>query len=139
MLFSETLLAETQEEHDWIEQTLKEIQDAIDGDDKKHPDWIKNLVEFGFLGFDYRWEGKELWIYAEESGVPEHVADFVCEFLKKFHKDRYWTMTWATTCSKPRVGEFDGGAVWVTADGVSWMNSSKWFERMKKRTKRTEL
>ena len=37
-------------------------------------------------------------------------------------------MTYARTCSKPRVGEFGGGAVFVTADEVKWENAYDFVE-----------
>ena len=37
--------------------------------------------------------------------------------------DQCWSLTYATTCSKPRLGEFGGGAVFVTADNIRWNNS----------------
>ena len=60
--------------------------------------------------------GRHLWVYAEESGSPDNVAWLVQKFLKKFRPDQCWSLTYSTTCSKPRVGEFGGGAVFVTAD-----------------------
>ena len=32
-------------------------------------------------------------------------------------------MTYATTCSKPRVGEFGGGVIVVTADEIEWLDA----------------
>ena len=42
----------------------------------------------------------------------------VQKFLKRFRPDQWWSLTYAATCSKPRVGEFGGGAVFVTADEI---------------------
>ena len=66
--------------------------------------------------------GRHLWVYAEESGNPDNVAWLVQKFLKKFRPDQCWSLTYATTCSKPRAGEFGGGAVFVTADAIMWQN-----------------
>ena len=50
-------------------------------------------------------------------GDPTHVAWLVRKFLARFRPDECWSLTFATTCSKPRAGEFGGGAVFVTARG----------------------
>jgi len=74
---------------------------------------------FDVLGFDFAFEEQEnvrsLWLYAESYGDPNHVAWLIQKFLKQFRPDRSWSLTYASTCSKPRVGEFGGGAVFVTA------------------------
>jgi hypothetical protein len=67
--------------------------------------------------------GRHLWIYAEEGGDVERVAHLVKKFLKKFRPGECWSLSYATTCSKPRVGEFGGGAVFVTADDVKWQST----------------
>jgi hypothetical protein len=81
----------------------------------------------GELGFDWSFDddvpngrNRDLWLYAEESGNPENAAEFVCKFLKRFRAGQSWSLTWATTCSKPRVGAFSGGAVFVTPDKIEW-------------------
>jgi hypothetical protein len=52
----------------------------------------------------------------------------VQKFLKKFRPDQCWSLTYATTCSKPRAGEFGGGAVFVTADEIKWQNAYDFIE-----------
>ncbi|NLX98614.1 MAG: hypothetical protein GXY83_20845 [Rhodopirellula sp.] len=66
-----------------------------------------------------RWK-RHLWIYADENGNPTHVVWLVRKFLKKFRPADSWSLTYSVTCSKPRVGEFSGGAVFVTADEIHW-------------------
>ena len=74
---------------------------------------------------------KDLWIYSEEYGSIEDIGEFVHAFLKKFRPDQCFTLTWADTCSKPRIGEFGGGAVFVTADDIEWMNTYQWVAEMR--------
>lgn len=69
-----------------------------------------------------------LWIYAEEAGEPEHFAAVLEAFLKKFRPTGILTFSWATTCSKMRVGEFSGGAAVVTGDGTKFMDAQSWAE-----------
>ena len=64
-----------------------------------------------------------MWLYAEEWGDVEHVACLVRQFLLRFRPDRCWSLTYSCTCSKLRVGEFGGGAVFVTADEVKYQHA----------------
>lgn len=118
MLFSEMLPLANKEEREWLQIEIEQIENMSEGEG---------------LGFDCKFENDGLWIYAEESGNVDAVAAFVQYFLKKFHPDKYWTMTWACTCSRPIIGEFDGGAVFVTARGISFNNSGAWLNKVKDR------
>jgi len=138
-IFSEMLVLKNQDERNWVQNVLFQLQAMFDEEEGEYPEWMETWKEFGYLGFDTEMQNDGLWIYAEESGNVDLVAEFVRAFLHRFYKDGFWKMTWACTCSKPRLGEFDGGAIFVTADSISWMNSSKWFSQMEKRTKRTEV
>jgi len=88
------------------------------------------------LGFEWSFSvdsdhggwGRHLWVYAEESGNPDNVVWLVQKFLKKFRPDQCSSLTYSTTCSKPRVGEFGGGAVFVTADEIKWQNAYGFIE-----------
>ena len=64
-------------------------------------------------------------------GNADNVAWLVQKFLKKFRPDQCWSLTYATTCSKPRVGEFGGGAVFVTADEIKWQNAYDFIEEQR--------
>lgn len=72
--------------------------------------------------------GRHLWLYAEESGCIDRAAHLVQKFLREFRPDQCWSLTYATTCSKPRVGEFGSGAVFVTAGDIKWHNSYEVIE-----------
>jgi hypothetical protein len=74
-------------------------------------------------GFQYQFMedeelGRHLWVYADEGGDPDRVAHLVQKFLRQFRPHEWWSLTYATTCSKLRLGEFSGGAVFVTADRI---------------------
>ena len=57
-------------------------------------------------------------LYTEESGDPDAVAKLVQQFLGRFRPSQFWSMTFAYTSSSPGVGDFGGGAVFVTAGGI---------------------
>jgi hypothetical protein len=74
-------------------------------------------------GFQYEFMedeelGRHLWVYADKGGDPDRVAHLVQKFLRQFRPHEWWSLTYATTCSKLRLGEFSGGARFVTADRI---------------------
>jgi hypothetical protein len=88
--------------------------------------------EFVLDDLDSRW-GHHLWLYTEEFGCVDRVAHLVQKFLRMFRPTDCWSLTYATTCSKPRVGEFGGGAVFVSANRINWINSHQWAESQRAR------
>jgi len=87
-------------------------------------------------GFSYRFSddphgewGRHLWLYTDESGDLERLAHLVQKFLRAFRPHQCWSLTYATTCSKPRVGEFGGGALFVTADNIRWHNADEFIQQ----------
>lgn len=70
--------------------------------------------------------GKGIWLHADESGDIERVAELVCEFQKRFAAEQPWTLEYAVWCSKPRIGEFGGGAVFCHRGEATFMNSGAW-------------
>lgn len=81
--------------------------------------------------FEYRIDSDEAWFYSEESFSIDNLAAVVQAFLMKFEPDEHWTMTWAATCSKPRAGEFGGGAMLVTAKRVVVKSTYELLREMK--------
>jgi|GEM_PF-5929575 len=47
--------------------------------------------------------------------------------LKHFQNDEVLGFTWASTCSKMRIDEFDGGGVVFAAKNAKWINSHSWM------------
>lgn len=153
--FSEIIPKLNPEEEAWLKEQLQPIrvfgqkeypEDAAPAElaDTK-PDWagVRFLRDSGdcdpdcdVLGFEYAFHddhepngwGRHLWVYAEESGNPENVAWLVQKFLKTFRPDQCWSLTYAAICSRPRVGEFGGGAIFVTADEIKWQNAYDFVE-----------
>lgn len=151
-IFSEMIGDITEEEEEWISRFLTSpedwdtpdiSQDDDEADDERFKDW---LVFHGFredgedLDMDvdcyypnFQWDlerrerkGKkvtELWLYAEEGFDLDHVINLVVELHKKFRPKGEFTLTWAEYCSKPRIGEFGGGAVAIYGTKVDWCSS----------------
>jgi hypothetical protein len=149
--FSEVIPRITPAEEQWLDEQLAVIY-VFDGEeyDEEHLPAGKALNEADYggcrafrdveggewgdeeAGFEYSFDtdeggpenwGRHLWIYAEEGGDVERVAHLVQKFLKKFRPEECWSLSYATTCSKPRVGEFGGGAVFVTAADIKWQST----------------
>ena len=80
----------------------------------------------------FEWEiidesGKRaLWLFAEESGDPHAVGRFVQAFLQRFRPNGSFSLTYAAYCEKPRLGEFGGGAIFVTATSTESFDSHEW-------------
>ena len=68
-------------------------------------------------GFREEVIGDTWHIYSEESGWPENVCKIIHQFLADNRPGTYVTFTWAETCSKPRPGEFGGGAAFISDTG----------------------
>jgi hypothetical protein len=127
--FSEMLEELTDEEMAWIEETctFEHVEQDEDEQPAKLPDWYNPDA----LGVDFtnhlNIQEKTFWMYSEgEGGNLDTLGAFVHEFILKFRPDAVFTLTWAETCSKPRVGEFGGGALVISREGVKAMNTHHW-------------
>lgn len=93
-------------------------------------------------GFSWNFDGVggkagSIIIYSEESGTPERLAFLVQKYLKRYNPQGHWGMTWCSRTDAPRIGEFGGGAVLVTANEQYWMNAHNWLEQVKKLVQQT--
>lgn len=138
--FSEVIPNLIPEEEAWLKQQLGLIA-VRDGEKREIPDWndeatagadwigprfLQDYEDYEPMGsgpdFEYQFDddgpsnwGRHLWVYGAEYGDPGQVAHLVQKLLKRFRRDQCWSLTYAQTCSKLRVSEFSGGAVFVTA------------------------
>ncbi len=148
--FSEVLPHLTAEEERWLRNQLEVVyvfgdHEHIEGSvpkglDAANADWYgcrawRDLEDYDPddaepVGFEFRFHdddapegwGRHLWLYAEEGAKLERVAHLVQRFLRQFRPRDCWSLTYATWCSKPSVGEFGGGAVFVTANEIQRQN-----------------
>jgi len=133
-LFSEVLPGLDVEQQAWVAKVLG-VEDGdvatltaagIDTTQIEAEDWP---------GFSWRLlddPAGDLLLFAEESGNVVHVAEFVRAFLARFRPAGWWQMTWADTCSKPRIGQFSGGGAFVTAAGVQFLTPEEWLDQQRK-------
>ncbi len=163
--FSEVLPNLTPDEEAWLKEQLQTVhvfgdrqyteEELPEGLDTTGADWFGIRAwadldprpdygdEFGFCcqfcdsESEEDW-GRHLWFYTEEWGYPELVAHLVQKFLKQFRPGDCWSLSYAVSCSKPRVGEFGGGAVFVTADGVEYSSDGDFLEKARKAFERAK-
>jgi hypothetical protein len=76
-------------------------------------------------------EGK-IWLHGDTVRV-ESVAALVQIAIHRFQPALKWGFEWAYTCSRPRPGEFGGGAAVVAADAIEWCCTSDWLREMARR------
>ena len=153
--FSEVVANLTEQEEAWLKDQLQPVrafgekeypEDAVPADlADTDADWsgVRFLrdkpdhdAQWDALGFEHGFHedhdtggwGRHLWLYAEDWGDASNVAWLVQKFLKQFRPNQCWSLTYSATCSKPRVGEFGGGAVFVTADTIQWQNAHDFIE-----------
>lgn len=125
--FSEVIDNLTDEEIVWWRSEIlriHEIQEKIESGE------IEDDLDDDSLCFEFELDAsrRRVWFHPDESGNPGAVADVVHRFLKETgRKDCFW-LNWAEYCSKPRIGEFGGGAIFVTAKGVEWHTTGDWIQ-----------
>tara|TARA_B100000497_G_C7623662_1_gene374753 strand:+ start:406 stop:831 length:426 start_codon:yes stop_codon:yes gene_type:complete len=72
-------------------------------------------------------EDDTVWIASEEGTDLEFLADVLQDYLQHNDPEGSIGFTWAETCSKLRVDEFGGGAVFITHDNQVWLNTHHWL------------
>jgi hypothetical protein len=116
--FSEIIPNITPEEAEWIREKREFLEDSESID---RPVMFEDEGGLGFY-LEVNEKEKEAWVYADEYGSIDCVAYFVQEFINEFRPFYIFSLTWAETCSKPRVSEFSGGWMVVTADNIKYGN-----------------
>ena len=109
----------------WLETKFDEI-------DKSNEDPSGEYICLGSTEIERRDDGAELWLYAEEGCDLDSLVDFLQSFLKENRPDSYLGFEWANTCSKMRLDEFSGGAVFITADKADWISTYDFLETKRK-------
>lgn len=62
-------------------------------------------------------DGASVWIHGD-NGIPDGVVDLVQLFFKQFRPKEFLPIEVAFHCSKPRVGEFGGAWIAISANEV---------------------
>lgn len=111
----------TAEEKRWLElQTAEECENR---------EWSPTDTDEQIPAFELEFHQEEPnggWtavFSSDEWGDPLDVAALVQAYLKRFHPDSTWWMTWADVCDKNRINAFGGGYVFVTAATIKLENT----------------
>ena len=134
--FSQVIENITDEERAWLIENTTSPEDRFSPEDEEAMhNWATELglpheecpywPDFGAIIED---DKQRLWIYSEESGNLDNVVILVQAFLEKFRPKEVFAMNWAATCSKPRVEEFGGGAIVVSAEEVQSITTFGWSQ-----------
>jgi hypothetical protein len=62
--------------------------------------------------------------------TPDEVADLLQIYLQRYHPDGCLAFEWAHTHSRMRPGEIGGGAAFITANLVTFLNTGTWVSDM---------
>jgi hypothetical protein len=74
--------------------------------------------------------GTSLWMRDDVTGDPERLIQFVKLCAGEFGLHGRWGFQYATTCSRPRIDAFGGGAHVLdlaTGDTVAWIYTNGWL------------
>jgi hypothetical protein len=117
--FSEMIQCETVEQANWLLARLRAAEEddefgPICESDQKHEESEPNQV----------------WIYSEMNCDMERLADLLCEFQKHFGLQEPIVISWAATCSKPRLDGFGGGAVCIVGGEATWFNARRMADEL---------
>lgn len=80
------------------------------------------------FSFNLDFEAHCVYFSSEESGRPDHVAEIVVEFLRKFRPKDVFTMTYACYGDRIDLDGIGGGAICVTQYGWDIMDAHSWAE-----------
>ena len=132
--FSVGMMLDGDEQKKWWKDTLDNCRKALEYDEEDSPldPYIQEvLLSADSLGFEYAIyphdPDNNVVFYSEECGHMEVLIPLVQAFLLKFYPlDGCWSAQGAYTCDKPRVDEFGGFAVFVTATSSDYMGTGDW-------------
>ena len=142
--FSEQIEIRTPAERQWLldqtdidelraeESRIEKIQDkelSQQAIDQSPMALLGPFIECQGMPFSCAFESAGFWLYSEDSGDVEAAARLVQAFFQKFRPDGRFTLTWSESSSRPRLGEFGGGACLVTALTIETFSAHEWIEQ----------
>lgn len=112
-LFIEEIKTESDDAAKWIEKRLEAAREDDEG---------------GICAFER--EGTKVWVYSEEYADMNRLVDILAEYQKTFGDQKAIVLTWAYTCSKPRPGEFGGGAAVIVGGKIESLETRDWADKL---------
>jgi hypothetical protein len=98
---------------------------------RDYPELDADADEVGF-GFSLEEDGdagRHLWLYSDEYADLAKLGHLIQRFLRRFRPHDCWALSYACTCSKPRIDAFGGGAVFITSRRITFDNSWDLIDR----------
>jgi len=93
----------------------------------------EEAVSIGFSIEGFVEPSPHLWIWSDDCGDTNHVIAFVSALGPMLGLSGLWGFEWASTCSKPRIDAFGGGAAVIdltTGEIVDTLGTNYWLARM---------
>jgi|ERR1700730_8543463 hypothetical protein len=116
-------------------QFSEEIQELTPVEKLWCETFLRRLDRVGILDFAYQFQEEgdgvsawTLWLHGEETLSPTLIR-FVQRFLVRHRPEQYLAISYAQTCSRPLVGEFGGGMVFITATEAVWWDGAAWLNQ----------
>lgn len=141
ILFCEQITNLTPEEEAWIVTNLRPTEaweSFVEGQGTGAGPAFSALHDYyaagdAFPEFDWRVEedpvhGRRLRVWSVSFGNVDHVAAFAEAFLRRFRPAEVFTLSWVETCSAPRPGAFNGGAIVVTVTDRAYYTLGEWLD-----------
>ncbi len=103
----------------WKKEFQRECPEDLDPENMEVP--VSN---------DWEFDDDSVWFHHDECDlyINTLIAALVVQrFLKECRPGGSVGFTWSETCSKPRLGEFGGGACFITAEEIKWMSAYSWL------------
>jgi hypothetical protein len=76
-------------------------------------------------------EGTKVWVHDDGAAHVNLVAAMVQTILSEFDPGGCVGFEWSSSCSKPRLDGFGGGAAMVWSDDVKWATTASMLERFR--------
>lgn len=127
--FSTHIPYRTRKEELWLLAQL-EAQDTSGDDDGP------------YCNYAHHPKAQAVWVYTEESGNVDALANLVARFQTRFAIPTPWTLEWANTSSRPVLDSFSGGAIVVYNGKIHYISprdlAERWIKQQIKRRARTQ-
>lgn len=122
--FSEEIAFHNDAQRLWLLAKLEQLDEGEDGSPCSYEEHSESHV---------------IWVYTEESGDPERLAELVADYQQQFKLSDPWILNWAQTCSRPRLSSFSGGTIAVFHGKIKGFypnaTAEQWIKRQQKRIK----
>ena len=122
--FSTRLEKLNAEEAEWLRDQLDR-----DFEEDERPTWLDEADDAPGFEWDLFEDTLGLWTMNGSATDLHSATELVREFLERFRPNSYWSIQYATTCSRPKLDAFGGGVAFVTAAEVEFHDGGNWLSQ----------